>query len=780
MNCLPCFSSKKDKDTEKSTTNTEEQRLVSHRSSSSRGARASTSSSDKAFTFRELAMATKNFRQECLLGEGGFGRVYKGKLQPSGQVVAIKQLDRNGMQGNKEFLAEILTLSRLHHQNLVNLIGHCADGDQRLLVYEFMPMGSLENHIFGDNSEQKPLDWLARMKIAYGAAKGLEYLHEKANPPIIYRELKPSNILLDDDFEPKLSDFGLGKLGTGGGRMGTYGYSAPEYTGGGELTLKSDIYSFGVVLLELISGRRVIDTTRPNDEQNLVTWAQPIFRDPKRFSEMADPRLNMEFPVTSLNQAVGIAAMCLQEESMVRPLIGDVVAVLSFISTATNAPTPVPGVANPDVFAPPLEQKMDYEAEVRRQSSAKSEKDGSSDQDSQSSSGSENESSSDESDDESVNPQDSASSHYVRWDSGQRSSDRGSGSDDSNEDENTEGSASYKDADGSVDVDHDDDEKRNKKKEKLAEQTNQKTDRNTDQETDQKTDEKAHDEQDKVGEEKETKATNNVASRAPSWKKPETGDVSSQRSSSRTSSSRRPRGSSRRRVVKFKDPGTNMIRTGSEISEDGSFIFRHRAAPSHEDVKSSGGEDSKNVIGSCDQQASAPEAAMGNTSNSAFEVVEKTASAAEVAEETASAAEVAKEKTCNASATEVAKETTHDATAAEVAREKTRDASAAEVARENTHGASAAEVAKETTRDASAAEVTQETTRDASAAEVAQETVYDASAAEVAQEVTCDQMHKDRNSNRKQHEGRSDFRHHRVFDNHLPKETPYLRHLRTR
>ncbi|KAL9270983.1 Receptor-like kinase LIP2-like protein [Drosera capensis] len=701
MNCLPCFSSKKDKekDTEKSTTNTEEQLLVSHTSSSSRGARASTSSSEKAFTFRELAMATKNFRQECLLGEGGFGRVYKGKLQSSGQVVAIKQLDRNGMQGNKEFLAEVLMLSRLHHQNLVNLIGHCADGDQRLLVYEFMPMGSLENHIFGDNSEQKPLDWLARMKIAYGAAKGLEYLHEKANPPIIYRELKPSNILLDEHFEPKLSDFGLSKLGTGGGRMGTYGYSAPEYTGGGELTLKSDIYSFGVVLLELISGRRVIDTTRPNDEQNLVTWAQPIFRDPKRFSEMADPRLNMEFPVTSLNQAVGIAAMCLQEESTVRPLIGDVVAILSFISTATNAPTPVPGVANLDVFAPPPEQKMDYEAEVCRQSSAKSEKDGSSDQDSQSSSGSEDENSSDESDDESVNPQDSTSNHYAQWDSGQRGSDRGSGSDYS--DNNTEGSASYKDADGSVDADSDDDERSNEKEEKVAEQTNQKTDQNTDQETDQKTAEKAHDEQDKVGEEKETKATNNVASRAPSCKKPENGDVSSRRSS-RTSSSRHPRGSSRRRVVKFKDPGTNMIRTGSEISDDASFIYRHSAAPSNEDVKSSGGEDSKNGIGSSDQQESAPEAAMGNTSNYASEVAEKTASAAEVAEETASAAEVAKE------------------------------------------------------------------------------TTHDASAPKVAQEATCDEMHKDRNSDRKQHEGGSDFINHRVFDNHLPKETPNLRHLRTR
>lgn len=153
-------------------------------------------------------------------------------------------------------------LSLLHHTNLVNLIGYCADGDQRLLVYEYMPLGSLEDHLHDLPPDKKPLDWNTRMKIAAGAAKGLEYLHDKASPPVIFRDLKCSNILLDEGYYPKLSDFGLAKLGPVGDNthvstrvMGTYGYCAPEYAMTGQLTLKSDVYSFGVVLLEIITGR---------------------------------------------------------------------------------------------------------------------------------------------------------------------------------------------------------------------------------------------------------------------------------------------------------------------------------------------------------------------------------------------------------------------------------------------------------------------------------------------------------------------------------------------
>ncbi|MBA0741658.1 hypothetical protein Gogos_014793 [Gossypium gossypioides] len=298
----------------------------------------------ETFTFRELAAATRNFRKECLIGEGGFGRVYKGKLEKTGQVVAVKQLDRNGLQGNREFLVEVLMLSLLHHPNLVNLIGYCSDGDQRLLVYEYMPLGSLDDHLLDISPSQKPLDWYARMKIARGAAKGLEYLHDKANPPVIYRDLKSANILLDHEYNAKLSDFGLAKLGPQGDKthvssrvMGTYGYCAPEYQRTGQLTVKSDVYGFGVVLLELITGRRAIDTTRPNNEQNLVSWAQPMFKEPSKFSELADPLLEGNFPARGLQQALAVAAMCLQEEGEVRPLISDVVTALSCLGNDPDA-----------------------------------------------------------------------------------------------------------------------------------------------------------------------------------------------------------------------------------------------------------------------------------------------------------------------------------------------------------------------------------------------------------------------------------------------------------
>lgn len=300
----------------------------------------------QTFTFKELAAATKNFRTECLIGEGGFGRVYKGRLENINQIVAIKQLDRNGVQGNREFLVEVLMLSLLHHPNLVSLIGYCADGDQRLLVYEYMPLGSLEDHLHDLSSDKEPLGWNLRMKIAAGAARGLEYLHDKANPPVIYRDLKSSNILLNSDYEPKLSDFGLAKLGPVGDKthvstrvMGTYGYCAPEYAMTGQLTLKSDVYSFGVVLLELITGRKAIDNTKASGEHNLVAWARPLFKDQQKFPYMADPLLQGQYPMRGLYQALAVAAMCLQEQASTRPLIGDVVTALTYLASQTYDPS---------------------------------------------------------------------------------------------------------------------------------------------------------------------------------------------------------------------------------------------------------------------------------------------------------------------------------------------------------------------------------------------------------------------------------------------------------
>ncbi|XP_073053231.1 probable serine/threonine-protein kinase PBL21 [Primulina eburnea] len=293
----------------------------------------------RGFSFKELATATQNFRGANLIGEGGFGSVYKGRLE-SGLIVAVKQLNLEGLQGNQEFIVEVLMLSLLHHPNLVNLIGYCTDGDQRLLVYEFMPMGSLENHLFDIAPGQKPLSWSIRLKIAVGAARGLEYLHCKANPPVIYRDLKSSNILLDNDFNVKLSDFGLAKLGPVGDNthvstrvMGTYGYCAPEYAMSGKLTLKSDIYSFGVVLLELITGRKAIDSSRKPGEQNLVVWSHPFLKDRTKFSQMVDPLLEGRFSTRSLQHAIAITSMCLQEQASFRPLISDIVMALEYLAS---------------------------------------------------------------------------------------------------------------------------------------------------------------------------------------------------------------------------------------------------------------------------------------------------------------------------------------------------------------------------------------------------------------------------------------------------------------
>ncbi|CAN1338594.1 Probable serine/threonine-protein kinase PBL7 [Linum perenne] len=203
-------------------------------------------------------------------------------------------------------------LSLLHHPNLVNLIGYCADGDQRLLVYEYMPLGSLEDHLHDLPLDKRPLDWNTRMKIAAGAAKGLEHLH----------------------------DFGLAKLGPVGDKthvstrvMGTYGYCAPEYAMTGQLTLKSDVYSFGVVLLEIITGRKAIDNSRAAGEHNLVAWARPLFKDRRKFAQMADSSLQGHYPVRGLYQALAVAAMCVQEQPNMRPLIADVVTALTYLAS---------------------------------------------------------------------------------------------------------------------------------------------------------------------------------------------------------------------------------------------------------------------------------------------------------------------------------------------------------------------------------------------------------------------------------------------------------------
>ncbi|KAI4298665.1 hypothetical protein L6164_032198 [Bauhinia variegata] len=297
----------------------------------------------QAFTYQEMNEATDNFNPDRIIGEGGFGKVYKGHLKNINEDVAVKQLDRNGKQGTREFFSEVLMLSLVKHENLVQLIGYCAEGDHRILVYELMPQSTVENHLLDLAPGKEPLDWKTRIKIALGAASGLEYLHDTAQPPMIYRDFKASNILLDDEFNPKLSDFGLAKLGPAEANehistrvMGTYGYCAPEYASTGQLTRKSDVYSFGVVFLEMITGRRVIDNSRPTEEQNLIDWAQPLFKDRTKFNLMADPLLKGNFPVKGLFQALAVAAMCLQEDAETRPPMAEVVTALEHLSRKTD------------------------------------------------------------------------------------------------------------------------------------------------------------------------------------------------------------------------------------------------------------------------------------------------------------------------------------------------------------------------------------------------------------------------------------------------------------
>ncbi|GMI94959.1 PBS1-LIKE 14, RPM1-induced protein kinase [Hibiscus trionum] len=293
------------------------------------------------FALSELRLITHNFARCNLLGEGGFGPVYKGfvddKLRPGlkAQHVAVKALDLDGLQGHREWLAEIIFLGQLRHPHLVKLIGYCYEDENRLLVYEYLPRGSLENQLFRRYSATLP--WSTRMKIALGAAKGLAFLHE-ADKPVIYRDFKSSNILLDSDYNCKLSDFGLAKDGPEGGEthvttrvMGTQGYAAPEYIMTGHLTTMSDVYSFGVVLLELLTGKRPMDNTRLIREQSLVEWARPLLRDPKRLDRVIDPRLEGQFSNRGAQKVAALAYKCLSHHPKPRPTMSNVVAVLESV-----------------------------------------------------------------------------------------------------------------------------------------------------------------------------------------------------------------------------------------------------------------------------------------------------------------------------------------------------------------------------------------------------------------------------------------------------------------
>ncbi|XP_027916124.1 serine/threonine-protein kinase PBL27-like [Vigna unguiculata] len=233
-------------------------------------------------------------------------------------------------------------LSPLHHQNLVTLIGYCCEPDHWLLVYEYMPLGSLENHLFDLHPSREPLDWNTRMKIASGVAKGLEYLHILGDRPAIFGDFKSSNILLGEGYHPKLSDIRMANFGRlcnssdASTSVGTYGYCAPEYVVTGHLTPECNVYAFGMVLLELISGVKAIDKSRSPEPYH--KWAQPIFKDSSELYRLVDPLLDGSYPVAWLHGVIGVADMCLHEDADRRPVIREVVSALTYLESEYNDP----------------------------------------------------------------------------------------------------------------------------------------------------------------------------------------------------------------------------------------------------------------------------------------------------------------------------------------------------------------------------------------------------------------------------------------------------------
>ncbi|GAB2282189.1 hypothetical protein Dimus_016740 [Dionaea muscipula] len=300
--------------------------------------------STRFLSYEELKEATNNFQPASILGEGGFGRVFKGVLS-DGTAVAIKRLSSDGQQGDKEFLVEVEMLSRLHHRNLVKLVGYYCnpDSSQNLLCYELVPNGSLEAWLHGTQGINCPLDWSTRMKIALDAARGLAYLHEDSQPSVIHRDFKASNILLENNFHAKVADFGLAKQAPEGKAkylstrvMGTFGYVAPEYAMTGHLLVKSDVYSYGVVLLELLTGRKPVDVSRPSGQENLVTWARTVLRDKNRLEELADSKLQGKYPREDFIRVCTIAAACVAPEASQRPTMGEVVQSLKMVQDGSE------------------------------------------------------------------------------------------------------------------------------------------------------------------------------------------------------------------------------------------------------------------------------------------------------------------------------------------------------------------------------------------------------------------------------------------------------------
>ncbi|KAK1256728.1 putative receptor-like serine/threonine-protein kinase [Acorus gramineus] len=293
---------------------------------------------------KELEAATEGFSRGNVIGEGGYGVVYRGVLGDN-LVVAVKNLLNNRGQAEKEFKVEVEAIGKVRHKNLVGLVGYCAEGFQRMLVYEYIDNGNLHQWLHGEVGPVSPLTWEIRMKIAIGTAKGIAYLHEGLEPKVVHRDVKSSNILLDKQWNPKVSDFGLAKLLGPGSTfvttrvMGTFGsfpdvpyniscsYVAPEYASTGMLNERSDVYSFGVLMMELISGRTPVDYGRPNGEVNLVEWFKGMVAN-RRSEGVVDPLIETQPSIRSLKRLLVVCLRCTDLDSLNRPKMGQVVHML--------------------------------------------------------------------------------------------------------------------------------------------------------------------------------------------------------------------------------------------------------------------------------------------------------------------------------------------------------------------------------------------------------------------------------------------------------------------
>ncbi|CAK8530427.1 unnamed protein product [Lathyrus sativus] len=294
------------------------------------------------YNFSCMSAATNNFSEQNKLGQGGFGPVYKGKL-PSGEEIAVKRLSRRSGQGLEEFKNEMMLIAKLQHRNLVRLMGCSIEGDEKLLVYEFMPNKSLDCFLF-DPTKQAQLDWARRFEIIEGIARGLLYLHRDSRLRIIHRDLKASNILLDENMNPKISDFGLARIFGGNQNeanttrvVGTYGYMSPEYAMEGLFSVKSDVYSFGVLLLEIVSGRRNT-SFRHSDDSSLIGYAWNLWNE-RRPMELVDGCIRASSPKNKVLRCIHIGMLCVQDSATHRPNMSNVVLMLE--SEATTLPLPV-------------------------------------------------------------------------------------------------------------------------------------------------------------------------------------------------------------------------------------------------------------------------------------------------------------------------------------------------------------------------------------------------------------------------------------------------------